>query len=325
MSAPRRDAVTPGGPVARLLVGWLLRVVRALGSKWRGRLARGVASLAWSLGIRRTVTLENLRLAFPEKPEADRRRIARGAYRTMAQAALDAVTSDLLSSEEVATAIRATDWKGLDRIFDEHAPVLLVSAHLGSWELFAEVMTRRGVLCSAVVRPLSGAFNEWVVRNRQAAGMELILQRGAIFAMRRALGRGRAVVQLIDQALPSKSALWVPFFGRLASTTPAVSVIARQTKAPVYVVLAVREETGLRVFVEGPFPVSSELPRDAAIRAHTAQLSLVLESYIRRYPEQWLWLHRRWKGTPPPDPSKLDAEAQDDAGPDDGRPPQGVE
>ena len=94
-------------------------------------------------------------------------------------------------------AIRATDWRGLDRIFDEHAPVLLVSAHLGSWELFAEEMTRRGVLCSAVVRPLNGAFHEWVVRNRQAAGMELILQRGAIFAMRRALGRGRPVGPLL--------------------------------------------------------------------------------------------------------------------------------
>lgn len=302
--AARRSPVSPGGPLSRLLVAVVLRVVRALSPATRAKIAAAVAGLAWHLGIRRRVTLDNLSHAFPEKTAAERRIVARGAYRTMALAALDAVTSDLLTQEEVAGAIEAVDWRGLDRIFEEHAPVLLVSAHLGSWELFAEVMARRGVLASAVVRPLSGAFNEWVVRNREAAGVELILQRGALNQMLAALRRGRAVVQLIDQAVASPSAPWVPFFGRLASTTPAVSLAALRSGVPVYVVLAVRQGAGLRVFVEGPFPVSTELPRAQAVEAHTAQLTQVLESYIRRYPEQWLWLHRRWKGQPP---SGLDA------------------
>ena len=285
--------------MSRVLVGWLLRLVRALGPRVRLALVSLVASLAWALGIRRKVTLENLRYAFPEKGEAERRRLARGAYRTMALAAMEAVTSDLVWSQGPIQGVEVADWRGLDRLIEARSPVLIASGHLGSWELFAEVMARRGMAISAVARPLRGAFNEWVVRSRQAAGLELIMPRGALGEMVRALGRGRAVVQLINQALPSPSALWVPFFGRLASTAPAVSLVALRTGVPVYVAVAVREGAGLRMLVEGPFPVSTELPRAQAIAAHTAQLTSALEAYIRKYPEQWLWLHRRWKGAPP--------------------------
>jgi Kdo2-lipid IVA lauroyltransferase/acyltransferase len=301
VSAAKKPAIAPAGPLSRALVGGVIALVRALAPGVRARLAEAVAALAWTLGIRRRVALENLRWAFPERSEAERRRIARGAYRTMALAALDAVTSDLLSDAEVAQAVSVVDWKGLGPLFDGHQAVLVVSAHLGSWELLAEVMARRGVWVSAVVRPLSGAFNAWVVRNRLRAGMELILQRGAVRGMLAALGRGRAAVQLLDQALPAREALWVPFFGRPASTTPAVSMAALRTGAPVYLALAVREGGALRLHVEGPFPVPDLQDRRAAMREHTAQLTRAIEAYVRRYPEQWLWLHRRWKGTPPAD------------------------
>ncbi len=249
--------------------------------------------------MRLSPNIHNLAHAFPERPLEERVRIARGAYRTMALAALDAVTSDLLDDAEVARAVAVVDWKGLGPRFDAHQAVIVVSAHLGSWELLAEVMARRGVWVSAVVRPLAGAFNAWVVENRLKAGMELILQRGAVRGMLAALGRGRAAVQLLDQALPAREALWVPFFGRLASTTPAVSMAAVRTGAPVYLALAVREGGALRMFVEGPFPVPELDDRREAMRQHTAALTAAIEGYVRRYPEQWLWLHRRWKGVPP--------------------------
>lgn len=296
---------------------WL---VRRMSPRARQALASWVASLAWALGVRRRVTLDNLRRALPSLGEAERRQVAKGAYRTMALAALEAVTSDLLSDEEVARVVGAVEWRGLDVLFASRAPVLIASAHLGSWELFAEVMARRGAALSAVARPLSGAFNEWIVRNRQAAGMEIILQRGALVGMLGALARGRAVVQLIDQALPSTSALWVPFFGQLASTTPALSIAALRTGVPVYVVVAVRQPSGLQVFVEGPFPVDKGLPRAEALEEHTARLTRVIEDFVRRYPEQWLWLHRRWKGCPPG--GRADGEAQDDARRDRGAEPE---
>jgi KDO2-lipid IV(A) lauroyltransferase len=279
-----------------LLLGW----VRWLEPGTRRRLATMLADLVWWLGVRKSVALENLRHAFPERTEDERRAIARGAYQSLALAAVEAVTSDLLPDAALEQAVQVADWKGLDALLEARKPVLIASAHLGSWELFAEVMARRRYVFSAVVRPLAGAFNEWVVKNRKSAGVELILQRGALRRMLAALDAGRAVVQLIDQVLPAKDGVFVPFFGRLASTTPAISMAARVSKAPVYVVAAVRDGAALRMLVEGPVPLTETGDRDADLTAHTARLTQIIEGLIRRYPEQWLWLHRRWKVAPPP-------------------------
>lgn len=295
----RKPDITPGGPLGRFVVGLFMRWLRWLSPSTRRSLAFFIAQLAFLLGIRRAVALDNLKHAFPEKPELERLQIARGVYRSLALAAIEAVTSDLLSDEDLGRTVEVVDWKGLDGVLAARQPVLIASAHLGSWELFAEVMARREIPLSAVVRPLAGAFNEWVVNNRKGAGVELILQRGALRKMLAALDRGRAVVQLIDQVLPAKDGVFVPFFGRLASTTPAVSMAARVSKAPVYVVAAVREGERLRMFVEGPVPFVDTGERDRDLTAHTAALTAIIEGLIRRYPDQWLWLHRRWKVAPP--------------------------
>jgi len=298
VSTPK-PVVTPGGPLGRALVSLVVGLVRSWSKATRDSVASFVATLAWTLRIRRGVTLDNLAHAYPEKSEAERVTIARGAYRTMALAALEAITSDLLSDEAIARAVSTVDWKGLDQLIASGKPALVVSGHLGSWELFAEVMARRGYVFSAVVRPLAGAFNEWVVKNRQQAGVELILQRGALGGMLKALKRGRCVVQLIDQSLGAREALWVPFFGRLASTTPAISMAAIRSQVPVYLVVALREADGLKMYVEGPVPVPEREDRHQAMFEHTAELTRLLETYVRKAPEQWLWLHRRWKGQPP--------------------------
>ena len=259
------------------------------------------------------MALDNLRQALPEKSEAERLEIARGTYRNLALAALESVTSDLLTETEVAKRVEVVDWKGLDAVLAAKQPVLVASAHFGSWELFVELMTRRGFEVSAVVRPLTGAFNAWVVRNRQAAGLELILQRGALSSMLKALKRRRAVVQLIDQVLPAKEGVFVRFFGRLVSTTPALSMAAIRSKAPVYVVMAAREGEKLRMFVEGPIAVPDTGDRRADLTAHTALLTEAIEATIRKYPEQWLWLHRRWKVAAPPPGLGSDAEPKQHA------------
>jgi Kdo2-lipid IVA lauroyltransferase/acyltransferase len=281
--------------VSTALVGASLRVLRALPRAARERFAAFVGWLVWTLRIRRAVALDNVRHAFPEKTAAEHRRIARAAFSSMARAMLESVTSDLLTDADVASAVTVVDWKGLDVLLAARQPVLIASAHLGSWELFAEVMARRGTVFSAVVRPLSGAFNEWLVRSRERAGVELILQRGALRNMFKALRRGRAVVQLIDQALPGPEAVWVPFFGRPASTTPALSMAALRSGAPVYVVVAVRQEGQLRMLVEGPVPFTEHPTRKETLEAHTAALTAIIEARVRQHPEQWLWLHRRWK------------------------------
>lgn len=295
LETPAPRAPRQASRLATFCVGAALQVLRSLPRAWRERVSRFVGWAVWALHIRRGVALDNVRQAFPALPAGEQNRIARAAFTSMSAAMVDSVTSDLLTNEEVERAVAVADWKGLDVLLETHQPVLIASAHLGSWELFAEVMARRGYVFSAVVRPLSGAFNEWLVKSRERAGVELILQRGALRNMLKAMRRGRAVVQLIDQALPSPEALWVPFFGRPASTTPAVSMAALRSGAPVYVVVAVRKNGRLEMLVEGPVPMPDRPTRHESLEAHAASLTSIIERFVRCHPEQWLWLHRRWK------------------------------
>jgi Kdo2-lipid IVA lauroyltransferase/acyltransferase len=293
-----RPLVEPGGWLASLAVRLTLSLVRAVPEGARRVLATAIGALAYAFGIRRRVALDNLQAAFPEKTDAERRRIARGAYRNLALGVLEALTVDGLSRPALEQAVVTDDWAPIEAAYRGGKGLLVATAHFGSWELFAEVMARRGNKLSAVVRPLRGALNARLVESRRAAGIGLIPARGAIQGAVRALRRGEAVAMLMDQALAAKSAAFVPFFGRPASTTLALSVAAKRSGAPAFVVMAAREGSGLRMYVEGPFQVPSTDDPRADLIAHTAQLTAAIERHIRRHPEQWLWLHRRWKGKP---------------------------
>lgn len=294
-----RPLVTPGGPVATWLAGALVWALTALPASTRRALARGLGRLAYALGIRRRVTLDNLRHAFPELPEARRREIARGAYVNMALAALEGLSASAVPDGALEDSVVVENWGALKPVLDAGRGVLVATAHFGSWELFGEVMSRRGFKINAVVRPLKGALNARLVESRRQSGLQLIPGRGSISASVRAVQRGEVVAMLVDQALPARSGVFVPFFGRLASTTPALSLAALRSGAPVFVAMAARDGARLRVLIEGPFEVPRTGDRDADVRAHTAAVTAAIERHIRRFPDQWLWLHRRWKVTPP--------------------------
>ena len=272
-------------------------------------LARAVGDLAWVLRIRRKVALHNLRHAFPELSEAKRRQIARGAYRNMAFAAFES----LIPPKHGDHRVRWENRELLDRALAEGKGVLIATAHFGSWELIGTALARQGVPLHAVVRPLRGALNEQIVRARIESGLRLIAPRGAIRGMLRALAEGGVVCMLIDQVMPLHKGVFVPFFGRPASTSPGLSAAARRTGAPVLVGVSIRDREGLRIHLEGPFPVRYTGDIDADICAHTAEITAALERLIRQHPEQWLWLHRRWKVQPPPlasEPSRSNLQPQ---------------
>ena len=176
---------------------------------------------------------------------------------------------------------------------------ILATSHFGSWELFGDLLLRNGVPLSAVVRPLSGALNGRIVEARLRAGMQLIHPRGAIQSIVEALGRGRVIAVLSDQVVAADRGVFVPFFGRLASTAPALSVAAQRSGAPVYVGWGRRIDHRLELEASEPLPVPQSGDPRADVAAHLAAVTARLEQVIRAHPEQWLWLHRRWKVAPP--------------------------
>jgi Kdo2-lipid IVA lauroyltransferase/acyltransferase len=276
-----------------------IAAIVALPSGFRRALARTIGLAAYAIGIRRGVTLDNLRHAFPDLSEKQRRKIARGAYVNMAYAVMDGLSSRQLSDADVAKALVAPDWALLQSALDAGKGVLIGTAHFGSWELLGQVLARRGVRLQVVVRSLRGAVNAELIEGRRQSGMGFIATRGTILSSARALRRGEMVVMLIDQVLPADRGVFVPFFGRPACTTPALSMAALRTGAPVFIFMTIREGDHLRMFIEGPFPAPNTGDRRRDIVEHTAAVTQAIERYIRRYPEQWLWLHRRWKVEPP--------------------------
>jgi KDO2-lipid IV(A) lauroyltransferase len=159
-------------------------------------------------------------------------------------------------------------------------------------------MARRGIPIHAVVRPLKGAFNAALMEARVESGLRLIPARGAISGAVKALKEGGVVVMLVDQALPAKSAVFVPFFGHPAATSPALSAAAMRSGAPVFAASATRDGAAIRIAIEGPFPLPDTGDRHKDLTAHTAAVTAAIERFIRRAPDQWLWLHRRWKVQP---------------------------
>ncbi len=267
----------------------------------REAMARTVGRLIFMLGIRRQLTLDQLGWAFPAWSRQERRRVARRTYQHLATAVLDAALSQKQSADALASAVLREESFAIERALAGGRGALLVSGHFGNWELLGEGLTRQGIPLHAVARPLKGAFNAEVVAGRVRSGIHLISPRNALRAALTELRRNQAVGVLFDQAIGGKHSLFVPFFGRPAATTPLVSMAAMLSGAPVLVVLARQVGTALHMQVEGPFPVPSTGNRARDLWAHTATLTEVLERQIRAAPEQWLWLHRRWKLRPPPE------------------------
>jgi len=284
--------------LSRAAAGALVRLLRALPSGIVDALARGIAAAAFTLGIRRRVTLDNLARAFPARPEPERRAIARAAYANMARVVTDALRTLGASPEQLLEAVRVDDFGPVERALAGGRGLLVATAHLGSWELFGAAMAQR-VPLHAVVRRLRGGVNARLVEARLRSGLRLIPERGALAAMVAALRKNEVVAMLVDQAIAGKHARFVPFFGRPAATTPALSMAALRTGAPTLVIVALRDGERLRFRVEGPIELPETGDRQRDLWEHTARFTAALERIIGEAPEQWLWLHRRWKLEPP--------------------------
>lgn len=178
--------------------------------------------------------------------------------------------------------------------------VLLLTAHFGNWELLGLAHTLTGLPLTVVVRPLdSPVLDRLAQRLRARTGAELIAKRFALRPVLGALRRGRMVGILLDQNAARAEGVFVPFFGRPASTSRSLALLAVRTRRPIVPVFIHREPDGRhRVVIEPPLANPAANPPDAAIVELTAECARRIEATIRRWPEQWFWLHRRWRTVP---------------------------
>ena len=269
------------------------------GLSWSAALRAG-ASLGEGvhrLGIRRAVARENLALAFPERPVQEREALLAAHYRELGRIAAEyGRLPRLARAPEDEVVSRVYGREHIESVVGRGA--LLLSGHYGNFELAA-------ARCAALnpvdflVKPLSNpGVEESIQRLRRDAGVGIISTHGGVKQVIRALRAGHWIAIIADQDV-REYGVFVPFFGRLASTPAGPARVSLQTGAPILSSRIRREADGRHSVAFEPPHEPEGPPTEANVLALTAWHASRLEACVREAPEHWFWLHRRWK-TPAP-------------------------
>jgi KDO2-lipid IV(A) lauroyltransferase len=249
----------------------------------------------------RGIALNNLELAWgDELDESARRNIARRNFIHLSRVMLEVPYLRKLTPENLDNYVNFHGLEHFNAALDKGKGLLVLASHFGNWEMMALAFSLRYHPANLVVRPLDNPILDTLINGiRTRGGNELITKKGSVRSVLRLLGQGEVVVLLIDQNLAWYDGVFVPFFKEIACTNKALAVLAMRTGAPVIPVYNVRQPDGSYQVVFEPeveLVRSGDTTRD--IEDNTANFNRVIESYVRRYPEQWFWVHQRWKTRP---------------------------
>ena len=265
-------------------------------------LGRLLCRLWYALDARhRRIARENLARAFGSRTTAaEREAISRSHFIHLGYTFVETCRLRRLSAAHLEQVVRVEGLEHLQRARERGRGVVVVTAHFGSWEVLARAWLLLGEAAAIVARPLDNPLLEaWIGGIRTAGGNRVIPKRHAFRHLVETLRRGGTVAMLIDQNVAREQGVFVDFFGTPACTTTAATLAARRTGAALLPVVCPRRAPGrftVRIGKEIPVAVTGDHRRD--ILATTAEATAVLEAFIREHPEQWFWVHRRWKTRP---------------------------
>ncbi len=280
---------------------------------------RGVGRLAYKFagGLRRTGQ-RNLELAFPELDERERERILQGTFASLGRLLGEFSQFPRYTPESLREVVEydSEDIKLLDVAKERGRGVIFLTSHLGAWELLCFAHSAFYNPISFLVRPLDNPLvEELIERRRMRFGNQPIDKKAAALAAMRLLRKGGTLGILADLNTQPREGVFVPFFGHLACTTAGVATLALRTDATVIPCCAPWDEERKRfVFRGGPV---LELMRtgngERDVEINTANFTAAIERQVRAYPDQWLWIHKRWKTRPEGEPDIYARHKQTDA------------
>jgi Kdo2-lipid IVA lauroyltransferase/acyltransferase len=246
----------------------------------------------------RRIAMRNLELA--GFPESDRKTIVDGVFQSIARLMDTFARFPKMSPKTIHRWIRYEGLENFTAAAARKKGVLIPTGHVGNWELSAFAHAWMTGPMSIVVRPLDNPRIDALVAQRRAmSGNNIISKREAARGILRALERGEAVGILIDQNTSVEEGVFVDFFGMQACAGAAFVKFAHHSGAAVVPGFALWEAKESR-YVLRFYP---EIPMTGDVQADTQRVHSLLESVIREHPDQWLWIHRRWKTRPPDEPS----------------------
>jgi KDO2-lipid IV(A) lauroyltransferase len=284
-------------------VAWLfIHILRILPRPVARAVGTAIATFAYhSLARLRGVGLRNLELAFPNLPASERTRILRLEYRNLGWLLAEFCQMSTYTCEAASRFIR---YEGLDHYLAARARgkgVLVLTGHLGAWELSSFYHSLAGYPMGMVIRRLDNPLVDALVnRIRCQHGNRVLHKDDFARSLLASMRAGETVGILMDTNMTPPQGLFVPFFGIEACTASGLARVAGKTGAAVVPGFLLWEESERR-YVLHFYPeltLARTAEHEADATANTAQFTAVLEATIRQYPDQWLWMHRRWKTRP---------------------------
>jgi Kdo2-lipid IVA lauroyltransferase/acyltransferase len=279
----------------------LLKIVGALPRP----LARAAGMfIAWTVYILhrklRRVGMRNLELAFPDKPRGERKKILRGVFTSLGRQVAEVCLFPKYTPENVSKIVVYEGFENFERALARGKGVLFLTGHLGAWELSAFAHSLYGYPLNIVMRPLDNPYIDRMARAyRTMHGNKAVdkdFARGLIAALR----KGETVGVLMDTNMIASQGVFVDFFGIKACTASGAARVALKTDAAVVPGFTIWDPVLQKYRLR--FDPAVELVRTenhgADVVANTAKFTKVIEDYVRKYPDQWLWVHRRWKTRP---------------------------
>jgi len=260
-----------------------------------------------AVGRHRRVALRNLGIAFPEKTRDEHRRIARASYRNLGRMVVEFCHLPELTRQSLDRFITFADAAAWQNAVGgaRHTGAVILTAHFGNWEMLAYVHGLLGYPVTLIHRPMRNPLVDPIIDSiRARAGTRAIAKKAAAREALRVLGRHELVVVPSDQNQTYSYGVFVDFFGKPACTTPGAARLSALTGAPIIPAFLVRDGESPRHRIEVLAPVELVDTGDRAADAvvNTQRCSDVIEAMIRRYPEQWMWFHKRWKTRPAEEP-----------------------
>jgi KDO2-lipid IV(A) lauroyltransferase len=268
--------------------------------------AIGLGRAVYLLHVRlRRVGMRNLALAFPEKSEAERAGILCGVFTSLGRQLAEVCQFPRYTPENVDQVVMYDGLENYERAYARGKGVLFLTAHFGGWELSAFAHSLHGHWLHIVMRPMDNPYLDRLIQSyRTMHGNKTVGKDDFVRGLLAAMKAGEVVGILMDTNMTPPQGVFVDFFGIPACTASGLARIALRTDAAVVPGFTIWDEELGKYRLR--FDPAVELVRrgdlEADIVANTQNFTKVIEGYVRKYPEQWLWVHRRWKTRPEGEP-----------------------
>jgi KDO2-lipid IV(A) lauroyltransferase len=280
-----------------VMLGWIIRRLPRSGVMVLGRRAGDL--IYYLVPIRKTVTLDHLRRAFPEKTEQEIRVIGRQAYQNLATLCFEHICISYMDKEELLKFVRFEGKDVLDAAFGRGKGVIFVGGHFGNWEYMGGATSVQGYPIAYVVAHIANPYiDERVNGHREKMGVTILSKGMSVRGVLKTLRGNGGMAILIDQD-SGRSGIFVDYFGRLCSTPRGPALFALKTGAALVYVSSVRGDDGVITCAFEDIEIDYEAgDTEENIHAIIQRCTLMLENSVRQHPGQWFWMHRRWKTRP---------------------------